>query len=57
MFDFLGDIGGVRDIVSIIAALIVAPIANHTFILRALNVLFVARTKDKHLFLNLKSNK
>ena len=48
--DLLGDIGGVTEIFMIIFGTLFSSWTFHTFILKALELLYVAKTKQKNLF-------
>lgn len=48
--DFLGDIGGVLEVISFGFGLILLPISYHSFILKASRKFFMARTCDDNLF-------
>jgi hypothetical protein len=51
LIDCLGDLGGLIEIILSIAGLIVTPIAYHSYVIKAISKLYVARTKDSELFL------
>ena len=51
MVDCLGDLGGLIEIIMFIAALIMTPIAFHIYVLKAVSMLYTARTKDDDVFL------
>ena len=50
ILDLIGDLGGVLEVFSLIFGLFVAPIAEHSFTMRAMRKLFLAKTKDRGLF-------
>lgn len=50
LFDLLGDLGGVSQVIAITIGFIFLPLAEHNFILDATSKLFLARTKDKGIF-------
>lgn len=47
--DILGDLGGVIEILMIVLGTFLYPISEHSFILKALQKLYLARTKDAKL--------
>ena len=47
---FLGDLGGVIEFLVFISNLILMPIAEYSYNLKALEKLFVAKTQDNSLF-------
>jgi hypothetical protein len=49
-FGLLGKLGGITNIFMIFLGGIMHPISEHSFILKASNKLFMARTKDDTLF-------
>jgi hypothetical protein len=51
LVDCLGDLGGLIEIIMKIACFIITPIAYHSYVLKTISKLFVARTKDSSLFL------
>jgi len=50
IIDLMGDIGGVLEIAMIMFGILLYPISEHSFILRATKNLFLARTKDTSMF-------
>ena len=50
ILDFLGDLGGVLEIMYFITANLMAPIASYSYTIKALEKLFVARTVDSKMF-------
>ena len=50
MFDLLGDLGGVTQVITIVFGIIFYPMSEHNFIIDATSRLFMARTKDAYLF-------
>ena len=55
--DVLGDFGGVAQVLETIAAFILAPIATHAYLSKAISKLYVAKTEDRRLFLKKRSQK
>ena len=47
--DILGDLGGVIEILMIVLGTFLYPISEHSFILKALSKLYMARTRDEQL--------
>lgn len=50
MFDLLGDLGGVIDVLMWFFGFFFYPIAQHAFILKAIKKLYIARTAQGELF-------
>ena len=50
--DMLGDFGGLQEVLFIFIAFLVAPYAEHSFILKAIRKLYVAKTASRELFDN-----
>jgi hypothetical protein len=50
LLDFIGDLGGVFEILVSFFSFFIMPISEHSFILKALSKLFLARTSDAKLF-------
>ena len=48
--DLIGDLGGVMEILTVLCGFFIFPISEHSFILKALESLYLGRTKDKRLF-------
>ena len=46
----LGDFGGLQEVLFIFIAFLVAPYAEHSFILKAIRKLYLAKTSSKQLF-------
>ena len=57
LLDVLGDFGGVQGILYILILLSMAPIAAHSFYLKAISKLYLAKTKESTLFENKKNRK
>ena len=49
LIDILGDLGGVIEILMLVLGTFLFPISEHSFILKALQKLYLARTRDKQL--------
>ena len=49
--DLLGDLGGVTEIIMLLFGFFLFPISEHSFILKAAKKMFMARTTDKGLFI------
>jgi len=49
--DLLGDLGGVTEVIMLLFGFFLFPIAEHSFILRAIRKLYLVRTKEGGLFL------
>ena len=52
MFDLLGDLGGVTEIIMIVFGFILFSISEHSFYLTASQKLYYARTAEKDMFLS-----
>ena len=50
IFDLLGDLGGVSQVIGIVFGFIFLPMAEHKFILDATGKLYLARTSQEGLF-------
>ena len=50
LLDFIGDLGGVYEIIFQLFAIFISPITKYSFILRALQRLYIVKTKRKNLF-------
>jgi len=50
MVNALGDLGGVAQIAAFLLSIIFYPIAHHSFVLKALERLYLASTSDANLF-------
>ena len=46
LFDLLGDLGGVTEIIMIVFGAFLFPISEHSFTMDAMKKFFLARTKD-----------
>ena len=50
MFDLFGDFGGLQEVFLIIASSLIAPIADHFFLIKAIQKLYLVNTVDDQLF-------
>ena len=50
MFDLVGDLGGVFEVLTGLLGIFLFPISQHSFILTASKILFKARTCDGSIF-------
>ena len=59
MMDLIGELGGVLEVLILFCSIFLTPVSEHTFILKALETLYLGRTLDKDLFVktNLKNKK
>jgi hypothetical protein len=55
LLDLLGDLGGVTEVMMIVFCALLLPISEHSFIVKAMKKLYIARTKDDQLFMKPKS--
>ena len=55
--DLLGDLGGVTEVIMIIFGFILYPISEHSYTLKAIKRLYLARTNKNGLFLEEKNKK
>ena len=53
----MGDLGGVLELIAIIVGIAVSPYSEHSFILKALQKLYLARTRTTGLFIQPKQKK
>ena len=51
VMDLLGDYGGYEYILMTLVALFVGPVAEHSFLLKAISKLYLVRTEEDQLFL------
>ena len=51
LLDLIGDLGGVLEIVITLFGIFLCPVAEHSFILKALQKLYLARTKQDDMLL------
>lgn len=59
LFDLLGDLGGVTEVIMLCFGFMLYPISEHSFHLKAIKKLFIAKTSNDDLFMKkkLKSKK
>ena len=57
LFDLLGDLGGVLEVIMIIFGMFLYPISEHSFVIKAANKLFFARTNRNDVFLSREDKK
>lgn len=57
LLDLLGDLGGVTEVMMIVFCFLLLPISEHSFIVKAMKKLYIARTRETDLFLPAKSKK
>jgi hypothetical protein len=50
VFDLLGKLGGITNVMMILFGFIMFPISEHSFVLKAAKKLFIARTRDEDMF-------
>ena len=50
IFDVLGDVGGVLEVITFVFGIILLPVSYHSFILKASSKFFLARTRNDNLF-------
>ena len=50
IFDLIGELGGVIEVFIIVFGIFLYPVSNHSFILKASQMLFYAKTSDESLF-------
>ena len=51
LFDLLGRLGGITNVMMILFGFMIYPISEHSFILTAAKKLFIARTRDSTMFI------
>jgi hypothetical protein len=51
IFDLIGELGGVIEVFIVVFGVFFYPISNHSFLIKASQMLFYARTEDKELFI------
>ena len=51
IFDLLGDLGGVLEVIMIIFGIFLYPVSEHGFVMKAANKLFFARTNRNDVFI------
>jgi hypothetical protein len=57
LLDLLGDLGGVTEVMMIVFCFILLPISEHSFVVKSMKKLYIARTREKDLFLPPKEKK
>ena len=57
ILDLFGDLGGVQSVMFMICGALLSPISEHSFFIKAISKLYLARTKDNSLFADRKSKK
>ena len=55
--DLVGDLGGVLEVFLVVFGLILYPVSEHSYVLSALNKLFLVRTSSPSLFKKTKKGK
>jgi hypothetical protein len=50
LLDLLGDLGGVTEVIMIVFGLFIFPVSEHSFIIKAVKKLYMAKTKNDKLF-------
>ena len=50
LFDLLGDLGGVTEVIMLAFGFMLYPISEHSFYLKAIKKLFIAKTTNEKLF-------
>ena len=48
--DLLGYYGGLAEVVTVFFAFLVGPVAEHSFLMKAIRKLYLIKTKNDHLF-------
>ena len=56
-FDLLGDLGGVKELITIVFGFFLGPISNFSFTISVAKKLFLVRTKDENMFLKKENEK
>lgn len=51
LFDLLGDLGGVTEVIMICFGFLLYPISEHSFYLKAFKKLFIAKTAEDGIFI------
>lgn len=57
LLDVCGDFGGVSEVFFILSAILIAPIADHLFFIKAIQKLYLANTVEEGLFVDTKNPK
>ena len=50
LLDLLGDLGGVTEVIMAVLGIFLFPISEHSFIIKAAKIVFLAKTKDENMF-------
>ena len=50
LLDLLGDLGGVTEVIMICFGIFIYPISEHSFVIKALKKVYMAKTNDRDLF-------
>ena len=50
IFDLFGEYGGVQSIIYFITAFFLSPLSEHSFYMRAIEKMYIGRTKSKRVF-------
>ena len=50
LFDLIGDLGGVLEVILAVLGLFILPVSEHSFVMKALSKLYLARTSQTDLF-------
>jgi len=50
LFDAFGDFGGIKEVIMLVIGFLMAPISEHSFIVKAISKLYLARTSQPHIF-------
>ena len=54
---FIGDLGGVFDLAMTLIGIFIFPISQHSFTLKALSKMYLARTNHNNLFKSIKNKR
>ena len=49
-FDLLSDLGGVMEVIMLIASVMIIPISEHAFVVRAITKMYYAKSKEDVFF-------
>jgi len=55
LFDVFGDFGGVAEVFLILSGVLISPIADHLFLIKAIQKLYLANTTEENLFVQSKN--
>jgi hypothetical protein len=50
MLDLLGDLGGVTEVIMICFGIFIYPVSEHSFVIKAIRKLYMAKTKENQVF-------